>query len=445
MKLKSDRPYLLDRKFTSDILDNKTDEIKRAIKNKELSRVFENSFNYAADSSIFYKEIDGKPDTFITSGDISALSLRDSVIQIWNYLEFMNDDPAFKKLAEGLISRQTDCILIDSYASSFNEIHSKSEWVKDLTDMKPGVYERKWAVDSLCYFVRLSYHFWKLSGETNCFDGKWEKAVERIFNTFVEQQRKKSRGSYTFGRVTHNKTDTVAGEGYGNPINPIGMICSIFRPSDDAAIFPFIISSNYFAVLSLRQLAEMLIKIRKNKELADKLTALADEINLSLSKYAVGENQLFGKIFAYEIDGFGSRVFMDDGNIPSLLSLAYLGCMNKNDLLYNNTRNYVLSKLNPYYFKGKFGRGIGSPHLGVGMVSSSGVIMRAITSNDDDEIIECINTLVNSANGTGYLFESFDKDNPKKNVRPRYAKASAMFAELIIKLYSERKDLLKEL
>ncbi len=199
----------------------------------------------------------GKPDTFVITGDINAMWLRDSSAQVLAYLPFVNEDEKLKKMFKGVINRQTKCILIDPYANAFNFGPTGSEWDKDLTDMKPELHERKWEVDSLCYPVTLSYKFWKAANDTSCFDDNWKKAMKLVLKTFKEQQRKNNRGPYKFGRITSWSTDTVPGNGYGNPVKPVGLIVSIFRPSDDATIFPFLIPSNLFAVVALKHLAEI--------------------------------------------------------------------------------------------------------------------------------------------------------------------------------------------
>lgn len=90
---------------------------------------------------------------------------------------------------------------------------------------------------------------------------------------------------------------------------------------------------------------------------------------------------MVGKVFAFEVDGFGSAYFMDDANIPSLLSLPYLGYVDKNDPIYKNTRKFVLSEYNPYFFKGEAGEGIGGPHVGPGYIWPMSIIMRVYTSD----------------------------------------------------------------
>jgi meiotically up-regulated gene 157 (Mug157) protein len=309
--------------------------------------------------------------------------------------------------------------------------------------MKPGIHERKWEIDSLCYPIRLAHGYWKETGDTTIFDAEWNKAMELAYNTFIEQQRKENRGPYVFKRVTAWQTDTVAGNGYGNPILPIGLICSIFRPSDDATIFPYLVPSNFFAVKALRMLAEIQETIMQNVSFTLKLRALANEVEGALNSYAIHSHLTYGKILAYEVDGFGNRLYMDDANVPSLLSLPYLGCLEPGSDLYINTRRFILGPDNAWFFKGKAGSGIGSPHTLVDKIWPIALTMQALTSSQPDEIRNCLNTLKSTHAGKGFMHESFHKDDPYNYTRSWFAWANTLFGELIIKLYHENPDLLK--
>ena len=149
----------------------------------------------------------------------------------------------------------------------------------------------------------------------------------------------------------------------GSPVNPIGLIVSSFRPSDDASIFGFLIPSNLFAAESLRQVAEISRSVTGDIVFAERCETLAREIMDAVQQYGIIEHPKFGKIYAYEVDGFGSHNLMDDANIPNLLALPYLcPSVKKSDPVYTNTRRMVWSKANPYFFEGKAASGIGGPH-----------------------------------------------------------------------------------
>lgn len=442
----SQRPPQEERLFRSDIIEKKIAEVKAMLTNPYLSWMFENCFPNTLDTTVHFRLKNGLPDTFVYTGDIHAMWLRDSGAQVWPYVQFANEDGRLKSMLEGVIRRQFLCINLDPYANAFNDGPTGSEWASDYTSMRPELHERKWEIDSLCYPLRLAYHYWKVTGDTGVFDENWLKAVENILQTFKEQQRKEGKGPYRFQRKTERATDTTVNDGWGSPVNPVGLIVSVFRPSDDATTLPFLIPSNFFAVSSLRKAAEILSEVNGNDGLARQCTDLASEVEQALKKYATFEHPKYGTVYAFEIDGFGSRLFMDDANVPSLLALPYLGDVDVNDPVYQNTRRLVWSEDNPYFFKGKAGEGIGGPHIGYDMVWPMSIMMRAFTSRDDGEIRDCLRMLMTTDAGTGFMHESFHKDNAKKFTRKWFAWQNTLFGELILKLIGDGKlDLLNSL
>lgn len=440
----NNRPKPADRKFSSPAIEAVITRMKKEIKDSKIASLFENCFPNTLDTTVFFKVADGRPDTFVITGDIHAMWLRDSSAQVWPYLPFMKEDKNLQLLIAGVINRQTKCILIDPYANAFNDGPTGSEWDKDITKMKPELHERKWEMDSLCYPIRLAYHYWKETGDIKPFDANWKEAMHLVVQTFKQQQRKHGKGPYSFSRITSWSTDTVPGNGYGNPIVPVGLIVSIFRPSDDATIFPFLIPSNLFAIVSLRQLAEMSSKIFQDENFASECRELANEVETALKKYGMANHMSFGQMYAYEADGFGNQLFMDDSNVPSLISLPYLQASKISDPVYQNTRKFVLSKSNPYFFKGKYAEGNGSPHTLGDMIWPMSIIMRIMTSKEDSEIRACLKMLKNTDAGTGFMHESFNKDNPENFTRKWFAWANTLFGEMILKIYHERPYILKK-
>jgi meiotically up-regulated gene 157 (Mug157) protein len=431
------------RQFTSKLVEQAIKEFKSKVKNPELGWLFENCFPNTLDTTVTYKVTDGKPDTYVITGDIDAMWLRDSSAQVWPYLAFINKDAELKKLVAGLINRQATCILRDPYANAFYDDPAKvGEWKNDVTNMKPGLHERKWEIDSLCYPIRLAYKYWKLTGDTSPFDAKWKTAIQSTLKTFKEQQRKENDGPYSFQRKTSWATDGVPMNGFGYPVKPVGLICSAFRPSDDATIYSFLVPSNFFAVTSLKQAAEMITAISKDTALASELNALATEVNTALQKHAVIDHPDYGKVYAYEVNGFGSFNLMDDANVPSLLGMPYLDAIKNTDPVYINTRKMLLSLNNPFFFKGTAGEGIGGPHIGKDMIWPISIIIRALTSNNDAEIKECIETLRKTHGGTGFMHESFHKNDPKKFTRKWFAWANTLFGELLWETYTTKPQLL---
>lgn len=445
---KSQRPAEQDRLFRSEAVEAKILEVQRMLTNPRLAWMFANCFPNTLDTTVHFRtdEEDGMDDTFVYTGDIHAMWLRDSGAQVWPYVQLANDDEALRRMIAGVINRQFKLINIDPYANAFNDGPTGGEWMSDITDMNPNVHERKWEIDSHCYPIRLAYGYWKETGGTSVFGEVWIQAIKNILKTLKEQQRKDGVGPYYFMRKTERQLDTKCCNGYGNPVNPVGLIVSSFRPSDDATTFDFLVPSNFFAVTSLRKAAEILTTVNKNKELAKECRALADEVEAALKKYAVVEHPKYGKIYAFEVDGFGNTYLMDDSNAPSLLSMAYLGAVDVNDPIYQNTRRFVWSEDNPYFFKGTAGEGIGGPHIGYDMIWPMSIMMKAFTSRDDAEIKWCMETLMKTDAGTGFMHESFHKDNPEKFTRAWFAWQNTLFGELVLKLIEDGKlDLLNSI
>jgi meiotically up-regulated gene 157 (Mug157) protein len=430
----SKRPAPGARKFTSNIVDETIAAYKARIKDGKLAWMFENCYPNTLDTTCEHTLKDGRPDTFVITGDIHAMWLRDSSAQVYPYVALAGKEQALQTMLAGVINRQTACILIDPYANAFNNGPTGSEWESDHTDMKKELHERKWEIDSLCYPVRLAHHYWKTTGDESVFDHQRTAAMEAILKTFREQQRKDGRGAYRFSRTTDRQGDTLLNDGWGSPVKPVGLIVSSFRPSDDATLFGFLIPSNLFAVTSLRQVAEIARTVKGNDSLAGRCEALAGEVEAAVNRYGIVEHPEYGKVYAYETDGFGNSVCMDDANVPSLLALPFLGCVEASDPVYRNTRRLVLSSSNPYFFKGKAAEGIGGPHIGFDYIWPMSIIMRAATSADPDEIAWCIRTLRDTDGDTGFMHESFHRDDPARFTRAWFAWANTLFGELIIKL-----------
>jgi uncharacterized protein len=431
------------RKLKSEAVERTIKEVKSSIGNKELAWLFENCFPNTLDTTVDYSTIDGRPDTYVITGDIDAMWQRDSTAQVWPYLPLAKGDEPLRLLIAGTINRQTRNILKDPYANAFYKDGSKeSDWRGDQTEMKRGVHERKWEIDSLCYPIRLAYGYWKATGDVASFDESWREAISLVLRTFREQQRKTGPGPYHFQRVGASPTDTQAAGGYGWPARPVGLIHSMFRPSDDATMFPFLVPSNFFAVAVLRQAAEMVESIHHDGKTAAECRELADEVEKALREYAIVDHAKAGRIYAFEVDGFGNRYCIDDANAPNLLSLPYLGAVPMNDPVYQSTRRFVLSEWNPYYSKGKAGEGTGGPHVGRNMIWPLGITLRALTSSDDGEIRACLTLLQKSHAGTGFMHESFDKDDASRFTRAWFAWANTLFGELILKVFRERRALL---
>ena len=280
---KSNRPPVNKRLFTSKAVEAEIIRVKKLLTNQKLAWMFENCFPNTLETTVHYRTTDGKPDTFVYTGDIHAMWLRDSGAQVWPYVQLANKDAELKKMLAGVIKRQFKCINIDPYANAFNMNSEGGEWMSDLTDMKPELHERKWEIDSLCYPIRLAYHYWKTTGDASIFSDEWLTAIAKVLKTFKEQQRKEDpKGPYRFQRKTERALDTMTNDGWGNPVKPVGLIASAFRPSDDATTFQFLVPSNFFAVTSLRKAAEILNTVNKKPDLAKECTTLSNEVEAAL-------------------------------------------------------------------------------------------------------------------------------------------------------------------
>lgn len=433
------RPAPDRRRFRSAAVDAVIDRIHAKLdrpgKPSKLATLFDNCYPNTLDTTVFPNIVDGRPDTFVITGDIDAMWLRDSAAQVEPYLRFAAEDAPLRSLIAGVINRQTWCVLIDPYANAFNLGPTGSPWASDKTEMKPELHERKFEVDSLCYTIRLAHGFWKATGDTSCFDAEWQRATRLIVATLRVMQRKAGPGPYRFQRVTDRAQDTAPNNGYGAPTRPVGLIASLFRPSDDACVFPFLIPSNMMAVVSLRQLAEMYRVIIGDAAFAAEADSFAAEVDAAINAYAIVDHPRHGRVYAYEIDGYGSRLLMDDANAPSLISAPYLGYCAATDRVYRNTRAMLLSNDNPWYFSGKFADGIGSLHTVSGHIWPLAMIMRGLTSTDAGETEQTLCQLVACDGGTGFMHEAFDKDDPSKFSRPWFAWANGLFGALVLKVH----------
>ncbi len=442
----SRRPPVGKRKFASSAVEHQLAMVKSAIADPKLAWMFENCYPNTLDTTVELGTLDGKPDTFVITGDIDAMWLRDSSAQVMPYIPLAMHDAALRRLFHGLIRRQARCIRIDPYANAFmpDPAARPLSWaLHDATEMKPGVGERKWEIDSLCYPIRLAYAYWQATADTAPFDDDWRDAMARVLQTFREQQRKRDRGPYHFQRTSPAPSESQYLQGYGNPTRPNGMIHAMFRPSDDACLYPLLVPANLFAVVSLRQLAQMSRSIYRDDAFAIACTALADEVEQAVQRDGRMHEADGSAYWAYEIDGFGNQLFMDDANAPSLLSLPYLGCCDRADPVYRHTRERVWSERNPYFFKGAAAEGIGGPHEGLRMVWPMSIMIYAQTSLDTAEIRQCLRWLRDTDAGTGFMHEAFDQDDPAHFTRSWFAWANTLFGELIVDVHGKHPELLR--
>ncbi|WP_291747254.1 glycoside hydrolase family 125 protein [uncultured Clostridium sp.] len=413
------------RKIGAD-LSNKIDNIK-------LKKIFYNCFINTMETTVEYNE--ENIDTFIITGDIPAMWLRDSTSQIEHYLLFINEHEDLKKLFIGLINRQVFCILHEPYANAFNKTANGQKWDNDITKDSPWVWERKYEIDSLCFPVRLIYKYWKKSNDSSFFNDEIKNMFYKIIETWKIEQNHFENSDYSFQRLNCSPTDTLSNKGLGDLVSYTGMTWSGFRPSDDACKYNYLIPSNMFAAVVLgyiSEISETIFNDIKLKNIADELKYQIEE---GINKFGIIHTEEFGDVYAYEVDGLGNFNLMDDANVPSLLSIPYIGYKDIDDKIYQNTRKFILSKNNPYYYEGSVAKGIGSPHTPPEYIWHISLSMQGLTTKNESEINSLINTLVNSDGNTGYMHEGFYCNDSTEFTREWFAWSNSLFADFIYKKY----------
>ncbi|MPQ44495.1 glycoside hydrolase family 125 protein [Clostridium tarantellae] len=405
------------------------EELSEKIENEKLKTMFYNCFINTVETTVEVSE----NDTFVITGDIPAMWLRDSTSQVEHYLPFVKKYPQLKDMFIGLIKRHVQCIFIDPYANAFNKEANGEKWDNDITKDSPWVWERKYEIDSLCNPIRLIYKYWKESGDDTFFDEDIKKVFNIIIDLWTREKYHREKSDYSFIRLNCTPQDTLSHEGLGAPVAYTGMTWSGFRPSDDACKYGYLIPANMFAVVALKQIEEISEVIYKEEALRDKAILLRKEIEEAIETYGKVKKEGFGMVYAYETDGLGNYNFMDDANVPSLLSIPYIGFKDIDDEIYKNTRKFILSKNNPYYYEGKFAKGIGSQHTPENYIWPIALSMQGLTTNNEEEIQELVKVLINTDGGTNFMHEGFHCDEPTKFTRDWFAWANSLFADFIYK------------
>jgi hypothetical protein len=446
-KYVSKRPEKHERLFVSEAVEEVIADVKSKLKDPELAWLFENCFPNTLDTTVFYKEVNGKPYTHIITGDINAMWLRDSTCQVWPYIRYANKDKKLKKMIEGLINWQVECVLVDPYANAFKkDVSEHSIWADDFTEMKDELHERKWEINSLLFVIRLCYQYFKVTKDSSAFDAAWEKAMLLIVSTLKEQQRFENPGPYTFRRISikYNSYEPIPNNGYGRPTRKNGMIHATHR-QDDPCVFPLYVPDNLMAIVELKHLAEMFRVISENEKAARSCEIMAKQIDKGVKEDAIIEHKVFGKMYAFEVDGYGSRILEEESTVPNLMCLPYIGACDVNDPVYQNTRRWLLSDWNPQFVKGKKDEGMGSTHYPrpPQLIWPLSTISRALTTNDDKEIRLCVEQLKRSNAGTGFIHETYVPDKPSEFTRAWFSWVNTYFAEMILILLEKKPYLLK--
>lgn len=400
--------------------------------NQKLHQTFINCFESTAKTTTKFLEED---EVFVFTGDIAAMWLRDSSAQVVHYLPFLKEYDILEEFVRGLIKRQMKYILIDPYANAFNETANGNCWEVDITETNPWNWERKYEVDSLCYPVWLLHEYYERTGNREIFTPEVKRAFEEIIRLWTKEQNHETQSDYSFVRLNCPPSDTLTREGKGEPTNYTGMTWSGFRPSDDACRYGYLIPANMFAVVVLGYMENYLREIYEDTELAEQAAKLKESIEEGIRQYGIVETGEYGKVYAYETDGLGNYNLMDDANVPSLLSIPWLKYREKEDSVYENTRRFILSRNNPYYYEGTAAKGVGSPHTPDQYIWHIALTMEGLTAAKQEDKLRILNTLLATDADKMVMHEGFCCNEPKLYTREWFAWANSLFALFVMSLY----------
>lgn len=416
------------------ILAAEAAELKKRLPQGKMADMFEQCYRNTIDTTV--KELaDGS--LFVITGDIEAMWLRDSAAQVHHYLPAAVRHEEIYELIQKVLQKQMSYINRDPYANAFNMTANGRHYAPDRSGQTEWTWERKYEVDSLCFPIALAYELWKVTGRAEHLNGELQTACKTVILQWEREQNHETESSYRFERDTDKETETLKRNGLGSPAAYTGMTWSGFRPSDDACTYGYLIPSNMYAAVVLDQMAEIAEQVWQDKALAGRAAILGGQIREGIRTYGIVKHEVFGNVYAYETDGMGNTLLMDDAGIPGLLSMPYFGFCDASDPVYQNTRKMVLSKANPYYFEGTRLTGIGSPHTKPDHVWPMALITQALTTEDGEETAMLIKMLTDSDAGTGYIHESIHKDDETIYTRPWFAWVNSLFSELVMKKFIE--------
>jgi meiotically up-regulated gene 157 (Mug157) protein len=434
------RPIEKCRTFKSDDVERKIEQVKKAIRDPDLRRLFENTYPSTLDTAIRWhgkSNKTGEELTFIITGDIDAMWIRDSANQMQSYLPLLKQSDKLNSIASlyrGVINLQSKYLHASPFCNAFlppwdtglpmRMGHIAMDNIMPSADPK-YVWECKYELDSIASFLQVSYEYYNATGDADFF-GKygWVKAVNTTLNAAMSMMTPTygDDGSvlaspYSYTRQTSRATETLSNDGAGNPVsNTTGLVRSAFRPSDDATIHQFFIPANMMFSRYLNSTAPIMAKLNQT-DLANRMSTLATNLRKGIQDHGTVMHNNFGKIYAYEVDGFGSSTIMDDANIPSLLAAPFLGFTTLDDPVYQNTRKLVLSKSNPYYMRGPNISAVGGPHVGPGMAWPMASIVQILTTEDEKEITRTLKEIISTTGGLGLIHEGVNSFDPNKWTR----------------------------
>ncbi|SLM39450.1 duf1237 domain protein [Lasallia pustulata] len=468
------RPSPYCRTFSSPLVEKVIDDVTSRMQDKDLARIFENAFPNTLDTTVRW-HVDGSqsmlkswraktegkwegPQSFIVTGDIEAEWLRDSTNQLLQYQGLAKKDKKIEYLILGAINTQAEYVIESPYCNAFqppppSHIPPTGNGQEDVVHpaFEPSaVFECKYELDSLAHFLALGNQFHNSTGSTAFLTPRWYTALETVMGVLKEQEQPSfdpitgrfQKNVYTFRRKTTIGTETLSLNGIGNPLNSgTGLIRSAFRPSDDTTILGFFIPANAMMAIELQRTASIL-KSAGKPALASQVLQRGESIEKGIWSHGVVHHKVHGEVFAYEVDGYGSSILMDDANLPSLLALPLMGFVDASNRVYQNTRKMILSKDgNPYYLRGRDFAGIGGPHIGLENAWPMSRLVQAMTSSDDEEIVEAL-MAVRNVSFLGLVHESVNVDRGKTFTRSWFAWANSVFAQTILDVAERKPHLL---
>lgn len=395
----------------------------------KLAQLYRNCYPNTLETAAEFDE-DGT--VFVLTGDIPAMWLRDSTAEVSHYCPLAAESEELRAILRGVIRRQRQYIEADPYTNAFKKTPDDYHPFDDYPRTQKIVWERKYEIDSLCYPLRLTYLYWKATGDASVLDASFLQSLRTTVGVWETEQHHAERSPYRFSRAHTKAKDTLPNGGIGNPVAYTGMTWSGFRPSDDSCRYGYLVASNMFAAVVLGYAQALLAAaFPAETALSARVKKLRDEILAGIARYAVVDTPDFGKVYACEVDGMGRYFLFDDANVPSLLSAPYLGFCSADDPIYQNTRRFILSKANPYYYEGAFARGVGSPHTPAGYIWHIALSMQGLTAQDPEEIRAILHMLETTDGGTGFMHEGFDANDPDCFTRSWFSWSCALFSELV--------------
>lgn len=412
------------------LLERCAEKIRTDTGDERLTNMFTRCMRNTIDTTV-QRTADGS--TFIITGDIPAMWLRDSSAQMRPFLPLVASEGYLFDMIAGLLAKQFEYINLDPYANAFNLEPTGASHDSADTCENPWVWEQKYEVDSLAFPVQLAHQLWRQSGRTDFFTKAAHQALSTVVALWRTEQNHRELSPYRFERDSPLPSETLADGGLGSPVAVTGMTWSGFRPSDDSCVYGYNIPANHFAHLALMHIADIADSVYHDGGLSAEARGLASELAEGIALHGVIQHETFGRIFAYEVDGLGNKLLMDDANMPSLLSLPLTSALAADDPVYQATRRFVLSPGNPYFHEGTMAEGIGSPHTPKGYVWHIGLAVQGLTTANREEQWRLLEMLRDTDGGTGFMHESFDPNDPTRFTRPWFSWANSMFCELLLK------------